>query len=86
MIRAVALVREHQALAKSLSLYETAADIPGVVDAYPTLGSHDGVVFVEAKTMRDLKGVLHHLEALGGVDDMRTMIEDEDVDGDPVDG
>lgn len=75
MIRAAALVREHQALTKSLDLYESASSIPGVVDAYPTLGSHDGVVFVKAQTLRDLRGVLHHVEGLAGVDDLETLIE-----------
>lgn len=77
MIRAVALVREHQALGESLNLYETAAGIPGVVEAYPALGSQDGVVFVRTDSLRDLRGVLHHIESLDGVDDLDTMIEDE---------
>lgn len=77
MIRAVALVREHQALSKSLKLYEAAAGIPGVVDAYPALGSQDGVVFVRTSSLRDLRGVLHHLESLEGVEDLETLIEDE---------
>lgn len=77
-MRAVALVREHQALAESTKLYETARGIPGVVEAYPTLGSHDGVVFVEASSLRDLRGVLHHLEGLSGVDGLETMIEEGD--------
>lgn len=77
MIRAVALVREHQALAKSVGLYELAEGIPGVVEAYPSLGSQDGVVFVQADSMRDLRGILHHLEELDGVDDLETLIEGE---------
>lgn len=79
MIQAAALVREHQSLAKSLDLYETAETIPGVVEAYPTLGSHDGVIFVRAETLRDLRGVLHHVESLAGVDDLETLVEDESI-------
>lgn len=78
MIRAVALVRESQALVGARSLYSTARAIPGVVDAYPSLGGHDGVVFVEARNLRDLKGVLHHVEGLPGVREMETLVEDSD--------
>lgn len=75
MIRAVALVREHQALSQSVQLYNVARDVPGVVEAYPSLGSQDGVIFLQVDSLRDLRGALHHLESLDGVDDLETLIE-----------
>lgn len=79
MIRAVALVREHQELSRSVDLYGTAQEVPGVIEAYPSLGSQDGIVFLTANSLRDLRGMIHHLESLDGVDGLQTLIEDEDV-------
>lgn len=78
MIRAVVLVDESQALTGAKSLYREAQNIPGVVEAYPALGRHDGIIFLEVTSMRDLKGALHHVEGLSGVDAIETLIGDED--------
>ncbi len=78
MIRAVILVDENQALHGAKSLYQEAQHIPGVVEAYPALGRHDGIVFLEVRTMRDLRGAVHHVEGLSGVRAIETLIEDSD--------
>ncbi|MGQ0536547.1 MAG: Lrp/AsnC ligand binding domain-containing protein [Methanobacteriota archaeon] len=76
MIRAVSLIREHQALVAAKRLYSEARKIPGVVEAYPSLGRLDGVVFVEAKSLRDLNAILHHLQQLSGVESLETLVEE----------
>lgn len=78
MIRAVVLVDENQALHGAQALYNEARHIPGVVEAYPALGRHDGVVFLEVRSMRNLRGAVHHLEGLAGVKGIETLIEDSD--------
>lgn len=78
MIRAVVLVDENQALHGAKSLYREAQHIPGVVEAYPALGRHDGIVFIQVGSMRDLRGAIHHVEGLSGVRAIETLIEDED--------
>lgn len=69
---------ENQALHGAKSLYREARNIPGVVEAYPALGRHDGIVFLEVGSMRDLKGAIHHIEGLSGVKTIETLIGDED--------
>ena len=76
------LLREHQALERAPQLYAAARQVPGVTDAYATIGSHDGVVFLEARTLRDLNGALHHLQRLPGVERVETLVE-EAIDGSP---
>lgn len=58
---------EHQRLSRSGKLYRQARKIRGVVDAFPSLGRFDGVVFLEAPSVDELNSAVVRVSRLPGV-------------------
>lgn len=77
MTRGVVLVREHQVLRGAVQLYQAAVRVPGVKEAYPTLGRFDGVVYVEARDLHAFNAVCHHLERLEGVAGIEALVAED---------
>lgn len=66
-MRAVLFITEHQRLARAGRLYREARRVRGVVDAFPSLGRYDGVVFLEAPDSERLNDVVVRVSRLAGV-------------------
>lgn len=75
-MRAVLFVTERQALVEAGKLYRKARKVRGVVDAYPTLGRYDGVVFLEAPNADALNSVVVAVSRLDGVFATDLHVED----------
>lgn len=66
-MRAVLFITEHQRLARSGRLYRQTRKLQGVVDAFPSLGRFDGVVFLEAPGIDELNDAVVRVSRLPGV-------------------
>lgn len=66
-MRAALFVTEHQRLSRSGRLYREARKVRGVVDAYPTIGRFDGVVFLDAPDADALNDAVVRVSRLPGV-------------------
>lgn len=66
-MKAVLFITEHQRLARSGKLYQRARDFSHVVDAFPTIGRHDGAVFIEAEDADAINDVVVRISKIPGV-------------------
>lgn len=77
MTRGIVLVREQQELRDAAKLYEAARRLPGVADAFPTLGRFDGIVLVRVRSLRAFNALCHHLERLPGVAGIEALVAED---------
>lgn len=66
-MRAVLFITEHQRLARSSRLYRSVRKAPQVVDAFPSLGRFDGVVFLETTSADALNDAVVRVSRMPGV-------------------
>lgn len=66
-MKAALFLTEHQRLSRSSRVYKQARKIRHVLDAYPTLGRYDGVVFIEGPDADAVNDAVVRVSRLPGV-------------------